>query len=271
MTIGEKRVKAAWGGGGHPYGYFGGAETAPEMTSPGMASPGHKSHDAKKPTRGTRGTQGSRGGKKDYLDALVGTLVKINRGGPDSVQGRLVAVHKGYTVLSTSNGTVYINSYHVKSITQVEKKKSRGRKQSHHYIMADSFEGVLHKLVKQFAQINWGGPERMDGFIAEVGGDSLLLIVNNEFVRIPLQHIRTIKHSGKYASNGSQGSRGSKGSKGDNSGGGSKSGGSKSDGSKSGGSHGSSGNKGKSSKASARGETSKKTKRSAFSRRLGKK
>jgi spore coat protein B len=51
---------------------------------------------------------------------------------------------------------------------------------------------VLRRLTKHFVQINQGGPEKVTGFIVEVGSDTLLLVSGKEVIRIPLFHIRTV-------------------------------------------------------------------------------
>jgi len=177
----------------------------------------------------------------NYLNSLVGRNVKINRGGPDAMSGRLVAVRSNYLVLQTKKGVVYINAEHVKSITEAAG-GSGGRTAM--YIVADSFNGVLRQLRQQFVQINQGGPEKVEGYIAEVSGDSLLLISGRDSIRIPLFHVRSVslveRKGGKSGGNSNSSKSGGNKSGGNKSGG-NKSGGNKSGGNKSGGnkSHGS--------------------------------
>ncbi|WP_172455549.1 hypothetical protein [Paenibacillus sp. BIHB 4019] len=158
-------------------------------------------------------------GTKSFLDGLVGQFVKINRGGPESLQGTLVAVKNDYLVLWTKEGIVYVSTSHVKSITDFPSNKSKGR--TPHYIHASSFIGVIRALNQKFVQINWGGPEKMEGFIAEVGSTSLLLVVNREVVQIQLFHIKTIKLLGQNTSRGDR-SGGNKNRTGGNNNGGDK-------------------------------------------------
>src|SRR5690606_5896410 len=54
------------------------------------------------------------------------------------------------------------------------------------------FDEVLHRLRQQFVQINQGGPEKVTGFVAEVGNSTLLLVANRDVMRIPLFHIKTV-------------------------------------------------------------------------------
>ncbi|WP_219838579.1 hypothetical protein [Paenibacillus sp. R14(2021)] len=162
---------------------------------------GHKSHKSHRTS-----------GSQNFLAAQVGMNVKINRGGPESLEGKLVSVQRGYVVLKTTGGLVYINASHVKSVTDLagNTSKSGGNTQ---VIVAGSFVGVLRQLTQKFVQINWGGPEKIEGFITQVGNESLLLVVGQELVTIPLYHIKTVKTAGMYASNNTKGSNGSGGNK----------------------------------------------------------
>ncbi|QHT62655.1 hypothetical protein GXP70_23540 [Paenibacillus lycopersici] len=161
-----------------------------------------------------------------FMNDKVGMNVRINRGGPESLEGMLIGVQPGYLVLKSTGGHVYVNSSHVKSVTDLAagsggSRGSRGTRTggTRTYIMANSFVGVLQHLTRKFVQINWGGPERIEGFIAQVGSEALLLVVGPELVQIPLYHIKTVNTAGIYASRGSRGSSGSGGNRNSSSGG----------------------------------------------------
>ena len=148
------------------------------------------------------------GGKHlGYLMSFLGKYVKINRGGPESINGKLIAVHADYIVLLTKDGIVYVNTAHIKSITEGKSSNSYGHTAGRHagYIMAYSFNDVLRRMQKRFVQINQGGPEKVTGFIAEVGMDTLLLVAGKEVISIPLFHIRTVSLAQR--SGGSSGSK----------------------------------------------------------------
>ncbi|WP_143069258.1 hypothetical protein [Paenibacillus sp. OV219] len=182
------------------------------------------------------------------MESQMGMNVRINRGGPESLEGRMIGVKTGYLVLRSSTGFVYINASHVKSVTDLPGQTSRGM-DHYKFINADSFNGVLHQLTRKFVQINWGGPERIEGFVAQVGNQALMLVVGQELVQIPLYHIKTVKTAGIYASGGSKGSQGSRGTGG-------------SGGNKSGGNSGANGNARGNRNASAKGGKSGKSCRS---------
>ncbi len=180
-----------------PYGMHGrfGNQVSPVNYQP-QPQPQHKSK--------SMGVSPTMEQQDNYLNSKVGMLIKINRGGPESFDGVLVSVQSGYVVMRTKAGLVYVNAGHIKSTTDLPGQKS-GRSASNNFIVAGSFVGVLRKLSQQFVQVNWGGPEKIEGFIAEVGNQSLLLVVGQDKVLIPLYHIKTVKHTGQYASNGSRG------------------------------------------------------------------
>ncbi|MFC5405666.1 hypothetical protein [Cohnella soli] len=159
---------------------------------------------------------------------LIGKNVRINRGGPDSVQGVLVATPANFLVVLSEGVIVFVNGIHVKSITEgVSGGRSGGKSggrsggksggrsggRSHGFsghksiITASSFHGVLTRLRHKHIQINRGGPEKLDGFLAEVSSNEVLLIVNRELVRIPIFHIKNVSLSLKSSGNKSGGNK----------------------------------------------------------------
>jgi spore coat protein B len=149
---------------------------------------------------------------------LVGHQVKVNRGGPDSVEGTLLAIPGDFLVVAAKDVTVYVNGAHVKSITEGSSTGGKsdgksggksggstsGRSRSQQFISASSFNSLLSRLRHQFIQINRGGPEKVEGFLAETNSNFLLLIVQRELVRIPIFHIKTFNISGKSQSGGNK-------------------------------------------------------------------
>jgi spore coat protein B len=144
---------------------------------------------------------------------LVGQQVKVNRGGPDSVEGNLLAIPGDFLVIAAKDVIVYVNGSHVKSITEGSSGgKSRGksgnnttgRSRSQQFITASSFNSLLSRMRHQFIQINRGGPEKVEGFLAETNSNFLLLIVKRELVRIPIFHIKTVNISEKNQSGGNK-------------------------------------------------------------------
>ncbi|NQX67715.1 spore coat protein [Paenibacillus alba] len=139
----------------------------------------------------------------NYLGTLIGTEVKVNRGGPDSIVGRLVVVHHDYLVLQLKDGTiVYIQLQHIKSLSATNGNVSRSYRSTARVDQAHSFEGVLSQFKYTFVQINRGGPEKIEGVVVETWDNNLLLVVNNEIVRIPIFHIKSINAINKNNSSG---------------------------------------------------------------------
>ncbi|CAM4028436.1 hypothetical protein COLU111180_20180 [Cohnella lubricantis] len=164
------------------------------------------------------GSGTTQSGQVQRASNLIGRQVRINRGGPDMVAGRLVAIPADYLVLSSKDGIVYVNAAHVKSITETPQSGTSGsRSRSSTYITASSFNSLLSQLRHQFIQINRGGPEKIEGFLAESNSDSLLVVVNRELIRVPMFHIKTINIAGggKNKKNSSSGNS-SSGSGGNN-------------------------------------------------------
>ncbi|AJH18341.1 hypothetical protein [Bacillus mycoides] len=59
----------------------------------------------------------------DVLSDLKYKWVKINRGGPESVEGLLSEVHDGCITLVNGEEVIYVINYHIKSVNQIVKNK----------------------------------------------------------------------------------------------------------------------------------------------------
>ncbi|MDQ0875603.1 spore coat protein B [Paenibacillus sp. V4I3] len=144
----------------------------------------------------------------NYLGSLIGTEVKINRGGPDSIVGRLLSVHHDYLAVQMKDGTiVYIQLQHIKSISSTNSNVSRGNKSNRapqRFENAYTFEGLLGQLRYTNVQINRGGPEKVEGLVVHSGDNILLLVVNNEIIRIPIFHVKSINALNKNNSKGNK-------------------------------------------------------------------
>jgi len=127
-----------------------------------------------------------------------GMEVRINRGGPESVTGTLVASLNDVLVLKLPNGTlVYFNLEHVKSVTPLANNAGRNgqnRTGAAHPMFPPwlIFREVLESFRHRFVQINQGGPEKVEGILAGVGGGAVTLISGKEVIRIAIHHIRSV-------------------------------------------------------------------------------
>ncbi|WP_054028490.1 DUF6897 domain-containing protein [Bacillus sp. FJAT-28004] len=145
----------------------------------------------------------------NFVQSLVGKNVKVNRGGPESLQGKLHSVKSDYLVLVTNEGVVYIANSHVKSVTEVGGKNTSGGNKSGNgnrsggrnlgIVNANNFNGVIRALNQTFVQLNSGGPEKVEGFLAQAGNSSVLLVNGREVMQIQNFHIKSIKAAGNQS------------------------------------------------------------------------
>ena len=138
---------------------------------------------------------------KKMLLSLIDKEVKVDRGGPESRVGKLLAVQDDhFTLLGAEDGIIYYNTQHIKSLTINTKNQSQlGIKvpKDFEYIKADDFKGVLGKLALRWVKINRGGPETLEGVMDYVDDDYITIVSNEEIVRISLFHIRNISYGVK--------------------------------------------------------------------------
>jgi spore coat protein B len=59
---------------------------------------------------------------------------------------------------------------------------------------ADNFQDLLESLKLKWVKINRGGPEKVEGVITEVNKDFVVLIDNQEIVRLSMFHIKNISY-----------------------------------------------------------------------------
>lgn len=127
------------------------------------------------------------------MRGLLGREIKINRGGPDSVTGTLMDVRWDYMAVSCKEGIVYINENHVKSITETGRSGGNRAAALGNPIPSNTFLGVMQALRFRRVQINRGGPEKVEGILADANQNQLILTLKNqEIVRIPLQHVKSV-------------------------------------------------------------------------------
>lgn len=142
--------------------------------------------------------------------SLQGNAVRINRGGPDSVEGTLVGTGVDYLVIQAKDGVVYIKTSHIKSFSENLGTKGRttgtmGRT-GRSIIRAYNFDGVLRALKHQRVQINRGGPEKIDGIISDYSNDSLTLVVNKELVHVQTYHVKSVTVRSRSSNSSNQNS-----------------------------------------------------------------
>ncbi|WP_433708087.1 hypothetical protein [Paenibacillus illinoisensis] len=151
------------------------------------------------------------------MRGLLGREIKINRGGPDSVTGTLMDVRWDYMAVSCKEGIVYVNETHVKSITETGRSGGNRAAALGNPIPSNTFLGVMQALRFRRVQINRGGPEKVEGILADANQNQLILTLKNqEIVRIPLQHVKSVSlvrgnnnnNNGNNTSQGNQAAQG---------------------------------------------------------------
>ena len=132
------------------------------------------------------------------IASLVDKVVKVDRGGPESRVGRLLAAEKDYfTLLHDDEGIIYYNTQHIKSVTYNSKSQldfDYELPKSFKYVQAPDFKGILQKLTLRWVKINRGGPETLEGVMDVVTDNFVTIVANEEIIRVSLFHIRNISY-----------------------------------------------------------------------------
>ncbi|HDR7793243.1 TPA: spore coat protein [Bacillus luti] len=132
----------------------------------------------------------------DFLKDLIGSYVRVNRGGPESQRGIIVSVCADYFVLENEKGEYYYYQIcHLKSITRNTKDCVVGDCEWPKEDYAEDFEALLQSFKYRWVKINRGGPEKIEGILQDVSCDYVTLIVREEVILIALPHIKSVSYS----------------------------------------------------------------------------
>ena len=138
---------------------------------------------------------------------LEGKVVRIDRGGPESRTGKLLSVSNDYfTLLTEKEGIIFYQAHHIKSLTQNVKQGvefNSDFEDSYRFRAPQDFRCVLASLKNYWVKVNRGGPESIEGVLSEVLPECIVLVANEEVIRISIFHIRSISYrlnAGKNAS-----------------------------------------------------------------------
>ncbi|MBN8193709.1 hypothetical protein JI667_16285 [Bacillus sp. NTK074B] len=139
---------------------------------------------------------------RELLSSLVGKVVKVNRGGPESREGKLLyGGDDHFALLSEKDGVVYFNSAHVKSISQNIKTgmpvKEELSEEGLEFMKEDTLGTLLTSLKYQWVKINRGGPEKIEGILDHSSDEFVTLVLNEEVVRLATYHIKSISYGVK--------------------------------------------------------------------------
>ncbi|MGZ9585729.1 spore coat protein [Paenibacillus marinisediminis] len=126
--------------------------------------------------------------------SMIGRVVRIDRGGPESRSGKLIAVKQDYLAIDNKReGIIYYNSEHIKSMTvNGYYCEDHGKEDCYPSFDEPCFIDVLSKMKYRTVQINRSGPEKVVGVLTSVGDDRLLVIVKGEVVTVFTYHVRSI-------------------------------------------------------------------------------
>ncbi|QUG82294.1 spore coat protein [Bacillus nitratireducens] len=132
----------------------------------------------------------------DFLEDLIGSYVRINRGGPESQKGAIVSVYADYFVLQNEKGEYhYYQLRHLKSITKNTKDGGIADSGGAEEDAAEDFETLLQGFKYRWVKINRGGPEKIEGILQDVSSDYVTLIIKEEVVLIALSHIKSVNYN----------------------------------------------------------------------------
>ncbi|AXI40026.1 hypothetical protein CX649_10440 [Bacillaceae bacterium ZC4] len=131
-----------------------------------------------------------------YVKSLVGKMIKVNRGGPESKSGLLLEVKTDYLALYLfeSNNVVYYQLKHIKSITENSKtnfKPFRLEDVEQNASKSDSFRRLMKLFQYEYLQINQGGPEAISGKLLDVTNHYAVLYKDDRVIYLNLEHIKS--------------------------------------------------------------------------------
>ncbi|WP_458414287.1 hypothetical protein ACNQFZ_05190 [Schinkia sp. CFF1] len=166
------------------------------------------------------GGEEDQGSFQELLESLINEHVKINRGGPDSRKGRLLAVTDDYLVLhEPKDGVVYYNLDHIKGVSvKVEgnadhKKENEDSNEENEnkaevreedietsFIDDGGFDELFEQLKYSYVIIN-RGPESVEGVLVDASDSLLILVVRDEVLRVSKYHVKSIRQKNQSESN----------------------------------------------------------------------
>ncbi|EJR56275.1 hypothetical protein IIO_05368 [Bacillus cereus VD115] len=132
----------------------------------------------------------------DFLKDLIGSYVRVNRGGPESQKGTIVSLGADYFGLENEKGeNHYYQLRHLKSITKNTKDGGIGDFGWAEEDIAEDFESLLQSFKYRWVKINRGGPEKIEGILQDASSDYVTLIIKEEVVLIALSHIKSVNYN----------------------------------------------------------------------------
>lgn len=135
----------------------------------------------------------------DRIKGMIGTTVKVQHHGPDSVTGELLHLGTDFlAVRSDKDGVVYYNTQHIKSVstpimagTATSSQTENTSDQAEAYFTAENFVDILRQLQYSRIKIN-NGPDKVEGILNGIDDDAISLVANDELIHLALFHIKTV-------------------------------------------------------------------------------
>src|SRR4051794_24183696 len=99
------------------------------------------------------------------LEPMIGRVVKVYKGGPESRVGRLLAVNDDHLALhSEEDGVLYYSLRHIKSIAEDTKEIADGANgEEVEFMNHGSIEDLLEDLIGRNIRLDRGGGESRSG------------------------------------------------------------------------------------------------------------
>ncbi|MCM3116494.1 hypothetical protein M3610_14420 [Neobacillus sp. MER 74] len=145
---------------------------------------------------------------RDIMKKFIGKVIKINRGGPESKIGMLMDTGDDHiTILTEVDGIVYYKTNHIKSFTDNIKESMSfdiDLPENLTFIKGANLQELLGSMKYKWIKINRGGPETIEGVLANADNDSIFLINGQELVRLSMNHIKSISYGLKIQKTNSE-------------------------------------------------------------------
>lgn len=146
------------------------------------------------------------------LGLLLGRFIRVDRGGPESRMGKLLAVKGDHVVVyNESDGILYYRTEHIKSLSVASRDFSYLSEETDDdesdipgYFDVEDFMSVLQNMEYHWVQINRGGPEKLEGVLIEATDEAVTMIVGDEVIKVLPFHIRNISYGMKKNNEQSQ-------------------------------------------------------------------
>ena len=130
--------------------------------------------------------------------SFLNKVIKVDRGGPESRIGMLLAAEEDHVIVLTEDeGVIYYKTQHIKSITYNAKNELQFGieiPEDFEFTKAPNFKGVLDNLKYRWVKVNRGGPEMLEGILDDVSDEYAIIISNEEIIRLSMYHIRNISY-----------------------------------------------------------------------------